>query len=77
MSKREYVLGSIAITIIDSTAFTFPYFIRKSILPFGLLAVISPQLEQIWVVNLSLTSSNNTFALSHLYRSIVLNALNP
>ena len=25
MSKREYVLGSIAITIIDSTAFTFPY----------------------------------------------------
>jgi hypothetical protein len=77
MSKREYVLGSIAITIIDSTAFTFPYSYSQIYPTFGLLAVISPQLEQIWVVNLSLTSSNNTFAPSHLYRSIVLNALNP
>src|SRR5690606_20688810 len=51
--------------------------IRKSALPFGLLAVISPQHEQIWVVNLSLTSSNNTPAFSHLYLSIVLSAENP
>lgn len=51
--------------------------IRKSILPFGLLVVISPQHEQTWVVNLSLTSSNNTPTLSHLYLSIILNAEKP
>ena len=51
--------------------------IRKSALPFGLLVVISPQLEQTWVVKFSLTSSNNTPAFSHLYLSIVLNAAKP
>src|SRR5690606_33470216 len=51
--------------------------IRKSVLPLGLLEVISPQHEQIWVVNFSLTSSNNTPAFSHLYLSIVFSAENP
>src|SRR5690606_40054321 len=50
--------------------------IRKSVLPFGLLAVTSPQHEHIWVVKLSLTSSNHTPAFSYLYLSMVLNAEN-
>ena len=48
--------------------------IRKPALPFG-LSQRELQHEHVWVVYASLTSSNYTPALSHLYLSMVRNAV--
>ena len=47
--------------------------IRNPALPFGLLVPIEEQHEQVTEEYFSFTILNNTFAFSHLYRSIVLN----
>lgn len=76
MSAGEDVLGGVDVVVVDRSPGVQAHPLNPRLTtPFG--PVRKPQQEQVWVENASSISSNHSPAQSHLYCSMVWNALQP